>query len=88
MRFPPFFVFSNLHHQQTHLLSSNHTLLDYKNHEGREKSVLFTSISSAPSIVPGPLKYLNKCALNKQMNPFQLRNTVSVPSLFLLSHNN
>lgn len=87
MRFLLFSIFINLHHQQTHLPASNHILFDYKNQEGRDRPILFTNISSAPSIIPDPLEYLNKYSLNKQMNPFQLRNTYSILSLFLLSHN-
>lgn len=85
MRFFPFFIFSNLHHQQTYPPASNYILLDCKDQEGRDRFILFTNISSAPSIVSDPLEYLNKYSSHKQTNPFQLRNTISIPSLFLLS---
>lgn len=55
MRFPPFFISGHLYHQQTNLPGSNHILLDYKNHEGRDMSVLFTKVFSAPSVLPDPL---------------------------------
>lgn len=56
MRFLPFFIFSHLHHQQTDLPAPIHILLDFKNHEGRDRSLLFNQyISSALSTATDPL---------------------------------
>lgn len=66
MRFPPFFIFSQLYHQQIDLPASNHILLDYEIHDARNRSILFTSVSSVPSIVPEPFEYFNKYLLNIQ----------------------
>lgn len=82
MRFPSFFIFSHLHHQQVDLPASNHILLDYKIHDGRNKTILFTNVFSPPGIVPEPFEYFNKYLLNKQMNLLELRNIITIPSLY------